>query len=124
MLAANIGHQCAVSFENGDVNGKCEISGTGVPTGTIPFTEINKAENTFWPMDGRSIGFKFQWDEENKALVVVFDDPGYPVRKGGREMRITRYMLDDNTMNTVFSQTNHIDNSKCGYSATMKRVVE
>lgn len=124
MLASNIGHQCAVSFENGDVNTKCEISGTGIPFGTIPFTELNKEEKTEWPLEGRAVGFNFSWDEAQKALIVVMDDPLYPVRKGGREMKITRYMLDDNTMNTVFAQTNHVDGSKCGYSATMKRLVE
>jgi hypothetical protein len=124
MLASNIGHQCAISFEKGNVNSKCEISGTGIPFGTIPFTEMDKIEKTDWPLEGRTVGFNFSWDVDQKALVVTMSDPTYPVRPGGREMKITRYMLDENTMNTVFAQTNHKDGSKCGYSATMKRVVE
>lgn len=123
MMAAGVTNQATVTFEHGDPNGRCEISATGIPAGVIPYTQLNSPEPTASLLDTRPVGFKFLWDTERRALVVEMTDPQYPARKGGRVMRITRSLVDDNTMSTVFTQTNCADNSTCGYTALMKRVI-
>ena len=123
MVASNMGHQCALIFENNDVNGRCEICGTGVPSGTIPYTPMGKEFKTVHQLEGRPVTYTFWWDEEKHAFCLWMEDLQYPVRVGGRHMNITRTLIDANTMETVYAQTNLADNTKCGYTGFMTRVV-
>ena len=122
-VASSMGHQVAVTFEGNDVNGKCEINGTGVPAGTIEFCPMDKDVKTVRQMEGRDVEVTMFWDEDKKALIVDMIDIKYPVRQPeGRTLRITRQMVDNNTMETIYAQTNLKDNSACGYTGFMKRV--
>lgn len=121
-VVSNIGHTLALQFENNDVDGRLQVIGTGVPSGTIPFCSLKK-EKMPVTVDGRVNVFEMYWNDEEKSLNVDFEDMDYPLKKGGRRMHIIRTMVDDNTMKTVYEQTTLADNVQTGYTQYTTRVV-
>ena len=102
-LAALKGSTGRIDYPNNDPNAEIEFEAHGIPSMDKAVLIVGETQKNDMIAYGRNVSDSVYWDEANKTMVYVRDDP---TLGDGYLVKTTRKLIDDKTIRVEFLATN------------------